>query len=444
MTGVAAVAHELARALWARRFTLGAIVSPTDALAVPRSPAASVCRGGSSRSSRARASSTTARRSSSTRLPSARPSAADFSPLHVGAHLVLNVIGGVAIGLGVGFVVRQVRSRIDDPPIEVAIAVITGYLAYLPASALGVSGVLAAVTVGVYMGWYTPELTTVETRLSGNAFWEILTFLVNALLFVLVGLQLQPIVNALVRLARLRRRRRADLRRGDPDPDRLGADLHLRPAVPLPERPRARPYPPWQAPPSSPGRASGAACRLRPHWRSADRAFPDRDLILFVTFCVLVATLIFQGMTLPALIAPFGYPRTTARRGRTRRRGSRRPRRRSPAWTSSSRKASSPDSAVRLRGAYGFRHRPLPGAARRRGRRRGRGALTATSACAASCSPPSEARSSRCETRANQRRSDEPRATRHRPRGLPSRCHAGLDGVHDDAPGPGRLAATTR
>ena len=55
------------------------------------------------------------------------------------------------------------------------------------------SGVLAAVTIGVYMGWYTPELTTVQTRLSGDAFWEILVFLVNALLFALVGLQLHVI-----------------------------------------------------------------------------------------------------------------------------------------------------------------------------------------------------------------------------------------------------------
>src|SRR5205085_4095099 len=73
----------------------------------------------------------------------------------------------------------------------------SGYLAYLPAAALGVSGVLAAVTIGVYMGWYTPELTTVDTRISGNAFWEILVFLVNALLFALVGLQLHTIASRL-------------------------------------------------------------------------------------------------------------------------------------------------------------------------------------------------------------------------------------------------------
>src|SRR5205085_867396 len=105
--------------------------------------------------------------------------------------------------------------------IEVALAVLTGYLAYLPASAAGVSGVLAAVTVGVYMGWYTPELTSVETRLSGNAFWEILTLLGNGLLFVLVRLQLGPIVHSLPRRRpdRLRHvlRDRRDARRAGND-----------------------------------------------------------------------------------------------------------------------------------------------------------------------------------------------------------------------------------
>ena len=116
---------------------------------------------------------------------------------------MLNVVGGIGVGLGVAYVVRQVRKRVDDTPTEVAIALLSGYLAYLPASAIGVSGVLAAVTIGVYMGWYTPELTTVQTRLSGDSFWEILVFLVNALLFALVGLQLHTIACA----ARRSRRR---------------------------------------------------------------------------------------------------------------------------------------------------------------------------------------------------------------------------------------------
>src|SRR5206468_21378 len=73
-----------------------------------------------------------------------------FSLLDASARMVVDVAGGIAVGLAVGWVVRQVRRRLDDPPIEVAIAVLSGYFAYLPATAIGVSGVLAAVTIGVY------------------------------------------------------------------------------------------------------------------------------------------------------------------------------------------------------------------------------------------------------------------------------------------------------
>ena len=87
--------------------------------------------------------------------------------------------------------------RINHSPTEIAIALLSGYFAYLPAQAAGVSAVLAVVTVGVYVGWYTPELTTVQTRLQGDAVWEILTFMLNALLFGLVGLQLRSILDSL-------------------------------------------------------------------------------------------------------------------------------------------------------------------------------------------------------------------------------------------------------
>src|SRR5262249_4042702 len=66
-----------------------------------------------------------------------------------------------------------------------------------PAAALHVSGVLAVVTAGIYMGWYTAELTTVQTRLVGNGFWEVVDFLLNVLLFGLVGLQLRPVLDGL-------------------------------------------------------------------------------------------------------------------------------------------------------------------------------------------------------------------------------------------------------
>jgi CPA1 family monovalent cation:H+ antiporter len=77
------------------------------------------------------------------------------------------VIGGVAVGLAVGWIVALVRIRLDNIPAEIAISLLTGFLAYIPAQALGVSGVLAAVTVGFYMGWHSPELSTPAMRLQG-------------------------------------------------------------------------------------------------------------------------------------------------------------------------------------------------------------------------------------------------------------------------------------
>src|ERR687887_656435 len=120
-----------------------------------------------------------------------------FSLLEASSRFVLNVAGGIAVGLAVGVVLRQVRRRLDNPPLELTISILSGYFAYLPAQAAGVSGVLAAVTVGIYMGWYTPELTTPQTRLQGIAMWEILFFLLNGLLFALIGLQLRGILDAL-------------------------------------------------------------------------------------------------------------------------------------------------------------------------------------------------------------------------------------------------------
>src|SRR6185295_2902330 len=113
-----------------------------------------------------------------------------FSLVHAAGDFVWTVLAGIAVGLVIGRAIRFVRFRVDNPPLEIT-------LAFLPAQANGASGVLAVVTAGVYMGWYTPELTTVDTRLQGEGFWAIFSFLLNALLFGLVGLQLQPILDQL-------------------------------------------------------------------------------------------------------------------------------------------------------------------------------------------------------------------------------------------------------
>ena len=91
----------------------------------------------------------------------------------------------------------EIRLRLDNPPAEITISLLTGYFAFFPAELLGLSAVLAAVSAGIYLGWYAPELTTSQVRLQGVAVWEIVQYAVNALLFVLVGLQLPVVIDAL-------------------------------------------------------------------------------------------------------------------------------------------------------------------------------------------------------------------------------------------------------
>jgi monovalent cation/hydrogen antiporter len=299
--GIAWVAHDHVGLGWASAFTLGAIVSPTDALA-----ATEIARrvGAPRRVVSIIEGESLVNDGIALVIYKTAVTAAvvgTFSLWDASWRLVVNVIGGIAIGLGVGYVVRQIRRRVDDPPTEVAIALLSGYLAYLPAAAIGVSGVLAAVTIGVYMGWYTPQLTNVQTRLSGNSFWEILTFLVNALLFALVGLQLRGITDRLTVTGTLLR---------DAAVVALAVVVIRIVFVPiftyvprlLFRSIRERdPYPPWQAPviiswAGFRGAVSLAAALALPS------DVPGRDLILFLTFAVILATLVGQGLSLPWLI----------------------------------------------------------------------------------------------------------------------------------------------
>ena len=120
-----------------------------------------------------------------------------FSICDASGKLVVSVVGGVAVGLAVGYLMRRIRRQLDNPPAEITISLMTGYLAFIPAELIGVSAVLAAVTAGVYLGWHTPELTTPQVRLQGIAVWEIVQYLLNALLFMLIGLQLPVVLDAL-------------------------------------------------------------------------------------------------------------------------------------------------------------------------------------------------------------------------------------------------------
>jgi Na+/H+ antiporter len=307
---VAAVAHTCIHGLsWPVAFVLGAIVAPTDAVAataiasrlgIPRRLIALL--EGESLINDATAL-------VAYRFAVGAVLTGTFSLWNASWHFVLAVVGGIGIGLGVGFVIRQVRKRLDHSPTEIAIAIFSGYFAYLPAEAAGVSAVLAAVTVGVYVGWYTPELTTVQTRLQGDAVWEILVFLLNALLFVLIGLQLQPILDglsghstgsliayAVVISSTVIVMRYAWLYPATYVPRFLFPGIRER-----------DPYPPWQYPTllgwaGLRGAVSLAAALALPLETDAGDPFPERQLVIFLAFCVILATLVLQGLTLPAVI----------------------------------------------------------------------------------------------------------------------------------------------
>src|SRR5919108_526200 len=306
---VAAVAHYFIDLSWPAGFVLGAVVSPTDPLAattiahrlgVPRR-AIAIIEGESLVND-------------GTALVLYKFAVAavltgSFSLLDAAGSFIWSVLGGLAVGLVVGRVVRFVRKRLFNPPLEVTIAFLSGYFAFLPASAIGVSGVLAAVTAGVYMGWHTPELTTVETRLQGAGFWAIFNFLLNALLFGLVGLQLQPILDQLhgrswqelVGYAALVWAVVALTRIG------YGPPIAYVPrwvSASLRER---DPPPPWQfvafiAWAGMRGEVTLAAALAIPLETDSGGPFPDRSLIVFLAFCVVLGSLVVQGLSLPGLV----------------------------------------------------------------------------------------------------------------------------------------------
>src|SRR5262245_46879606 len=164
--GVAVVAHEWIDGLsWPSAFVLGAIVSPTDALA-----ATSIAR----RFRSPRKLTTIVEGESlvndGTGLVAYRVAVAavltgSFDAYWTPGLFLVLAGGGIAVGLAVGWLVREIRSRLDNPPAELTISLLTGYIAFIPADLIGVSAILATVTAGVYLGWHTPELTNATVRL---------------------------------------------------------------------------------------------------------------------------------------------------------------------------------------------------------------------------------------------------------------------------------------
>ena len=308
MCSVALVAHATIDGLpWAAAFALGAIVSPTDPLAavaitrrlgVPRR-IVTVIEG------EALVNDGTALVAYRTAVSAAV--GGSFDLLDATADFVVNVAGGIAVGLAASvLIVAALRRILGDDVVGVVTSLAAGYVAYIPAEEIGVSGVLAAVTVGLVVGYKSPALSTPASRLRGYGFWEVLVFLLNAVLFVLVGLQLPGILSEqdrsaleLIGLAVLVSAVVIGTRLlwVNTTPyviralDRRPSQLALRSGW------RTRLIGGWSG---LRGSVSLAAALALPH------GFPERDLLIFLTLAVIFATLVGQGLTLPLLIRRLG------------------------------------------------------------------------------------------------------------------------------------------
>ncbi|MGO9948590.1 MAG: Na+/H+ antiporter [Steroidobacteraceae bacterium] len=312
---VAAVTHLVLGMPWAVGFVLGAIVAPTDVVA----PLAIIRSLGLPRrlilvlEGEGVANDATAL--ILYRFAVAAVSSGMFSFGEAAGTFALIVVGEIAYGIGVGWYSLRLRRWANDPRVEITLSLLTPYAAFLVPAHLGGSGVLATVAAGLYVSWNGPLLIPAATRLQGIFFWDLLVYLLEGLLFLVTGMETRVLLD-----------------RADPV---LLRDLAL--AVPLtvavivvarfiwvypsvylprwlsPTLARRDPLPPWQWSfllgfVGVRGVVSLAAALGIPLTTASGMLFPQRDLILFVTFGVIVVTLIGQGLILPAIVRWLALP----------------------------------------------------------------------------------------------------------------------------------------
>lgn len=314
MAAVAAIVHLLdPQVPWPEAFVLGAIVSPPDPIAAtavlrplgaPRDVTTILEGEGLINDATALVA---------YRLAVAAVVAGSFSLWHATESFLLTGIGGVLVGLAVGWLIAFVRTHMRHVVVvENALSLLSPYLAYLPADALHASGVLAVVTMGVYLGIRSSRVVAPATRLQAGAMWSMLSFLLESLIFMLVGLELPRVIEAL-RTHTLRELLAIVLATtlvcvlvrfvwvfmsiyfGDSD-GRAG-------------RPSSSSR--WKKPffiawSGLRGADSLVIALAIPLTTSAGTPFPSRDLIIFVTFGVIFITLVLQGFSLGPLVRHLG------------------------------------------------------------------------------------------------------------------------------------------
>ncbi len=228
--------------------------------------------------------------------------------------LLYLTFAGIGSGLILARIVEWFEHRIDDGPIEIAVSILVPYAAYLTAEAIHASGVLAVVAAGLYLGRKSSEFFSPGVRLQAQAVWNSLTFILNGFVFVLIGLQL-PFVLAGVKELSLRTLLLYGglfsiflilLRLVWTFPGAyVSTFIRRRLLHQSDNRPSVRQIfvVGWTG---MRGVIALAAAISLPKTIADGSPFPHRDLIVFLTFCVILVTLVFQGLTLPALIRVLG------------------------------------------------------------------------------------------------------------------------------------------
>jgi Na+/H+ antiporter len=302
-------AHQFLGLSWAVGFVLGAIISPPDAVAataitrtlrVPRRIIAII----DGESLANDASSFIAYR-----FAVAAAVTGAFSIQHAGLTFLLVSIGGILIGLLAGAIAAPIQRRLDDPPVQTTISLLTPYATYIVAESLHVSGILAVVVAGLFIGWRSPETLTSRTRLVVFSVWQMIVFLLNGFLFILIGLQLPDVIHdlsghsiseaiwyaalivALVIVVRIL----------------WVFTVTYGARILVPTRRTHQYLPPWKnvaivSWAGMRGVYSLAAALSVPLLTKDGSPFPERGLIIFVTFCVIFGTLVMQGLSLPPII----------------------------------------------------------------------------------------------------------------------------------------------
>ena len=309
---VAVAAHWLLAMPWAVAFVLGAVVSPPD----PVAPMAIARRLNMPKrllnilEGEGVVNDATALILLSFAI--AAVSSGRFSLSAAGISFVAIVVGEVLWGIVVGWTLLRIRRWVGAPQVEIMLALLTPFVAFWPPHMLGGSGVLAALAAGLYVSWSGPRFISPATRLQGYFVWGLIVHALEGLLFLLTGLQARMLAAGLVGVAW---QRLAFAALVICLVVVLVRFVWVFPATYLPRLlfsaiRRREPNPNWQNPfiigfTGIRGVISLVAALSIPAMIGG-APFPDRPLILFVTFCVIIVTLVGQGSMLPFLLPKLG------------------------------------------------------------------------------------------------------------------------------------------